>query len=196
MISSERTAEIFRALNLHYEDGSYDYFKYRGRLKIQPKNVSKPFEIIANRLQTQTLVEDFFIANMSNRYTLDSGNLSNIMLYANKGATEHLDFWQGFNQYIDQNFVTYVKSKTRLKALLDPSINGLPLMIHDTIQRKVPIDILSNMLYHFKSLEEKWNLDDPLAMDMIRFAKQHAICLEKKEKISTNLPRIIANLDK
>lgn len=196
MISSERTAEIFKAMLLHYDVGSYDYFKYNGRLKAQPKNVSLPFRKIAERLNDPSSVENFFAANISDMYTSHTGLQSNIGIYTGKDCYECLKQWEIFNSNFDKNFITYVRDKTRLKALIEPIENSLPPIVFDTIKRRIPIDIISNMLYSFKTLEEKWAFNDPLASDILRFAKQHMIVLEKKNKISKNLSEIVINLDK
>ncbi len=196
MISSERTAEIFQAMLLHYHSGSYDYFKYNGRLKTQPKNVALPFKKIAERLVTPDRVESFFASNISDMYTSHAGIQSNISLYTGRDCHECLKQWELFSDNFNRNFVSYVKNKTRLKALLEPSLNNLPPIVFDTIERKIPIDIISNLLYSFKSLEDKWSSNDPLINDLIRFSKQHISVLENKKKISKDLSRIISNLDK
>jgi hypothetical protein len=197
MISSERTAEIFRAMLLHYDtNNTYDYFKYNGRLKTQPKDVPRQFHRIAERLDTPANVENFFAANISDMYTSHAGLQSNINLYTSKDCYECVKHWETFNESFNKSFTHYVKSKTRLKFLIEPALNDLPPIVFDTIQRKIPVDIISNLLYNFKTLEDKWKTNDPLIQDLLSFSKRHMIVLEKKQKISRNLSEIVSNLDK
>jgi hypothetical protein len=197
MISSERTAEIFKAMLLHYDtNNTYDYFKYNGRLKAQPKDVPRQFHRIAERLDNPANVENFFVANISDMYTSHTGLQSNINLYTNKDCYECLKHWENFNSNFNKHFIGYAKNKTRLKFLIEPALNGLPPIVFDTIQRKIPVDIISNLLYNFKTLEDKWKTNDPLIQDLLSFSKHHMFVLEKKQKMSRNLSEIVSNLDK
>lgn len=197
MITANRTAEIFQALKLHYESPKYDYFKYNGRLRTQPKNPDKKFNGLALRLLTQDKVENFFAANIIEKFIKNNSIPNYVGEYYNKQAIQTLQKWQLFHDDQSIAFIEYIKSKTRLKTILFKGEN-MPLLYNDIYDGKVTIDIAANLLYHYPSIESKWDQykDDPLYNSLHGVVMKHKNFIENKSFICQNLKKILENIDK
>lgn len=168
MISAERTKEIFLGLKLHYKS-SYDFVKYRGRLRKQPDKPEAIYTSIANKYVNEDKVTQFMVSHIVGNYE-SVGKIPSIMItYDPKIYNKWLGNFKKLS-YMTQSYLSNVDIK---KKILDRSI------IDDYKDGLLTLDQFSIIISFFKNRFE--NLINPLDEELIKISDKHIKILDHLE---------------
>ena len=188
MISSNRVEEIYRTILLHMQ-GDYDYFTYKGRLKKQPSGEEKQFKVLADRLRTESIAESFFVSMIVNNMSAGSFNTYSLF-YAKKDVWESYKNWKSYVENLETFFINYVKTKKRLKSIIEVD-NIIELYIND----EIPIEFVGIVAYNSKKFCEVVDAtQDPIRINIKDVAIRYYDFLTKKSMIDVKMSRIIEKL--
>lgn len=153
-------------MRLHFQRSDYDFFRYRGRLKL--KDLGKDgfhYESLAMKFRREDRVIKFFLANFLRSYqdqTKIDGWIGN---YRTKEAFDNVE-WYDRNINSLSYRVSQLLSQYSLKELLDPSIKKLYKLY---VGGKIDIILFVAVVKSLK-LDRFWEwTDDPLMEEVHRF---------------------------
>jgi hypothetical protein len=165
MITSERTNEIFLSLKLHYSS-KYNYVKYRGRLKQQPKNPNKIFQNIANKYVNEDKVLEFLVSYFVKEFT-EKTSIPSIMINYD---FDFFNVWSGRFKRFSYEMEQYL-SNVDLKEILTKGN-----LIKEYKQGKLNLDQLTSIIRLFPRKFE--NNINPIDDKIIEFTRRHIIMLD------------------
>lgn len=177
MISEFRCKEIFVAIRTHFTTEKYNYYKFGGRLKTQPKDVEFIFKKIANKYDSTLSLEEFLISAFSLHFqkTLNVPSFAGDIFQSE--YFKNVNVWKGYQFKLIQMLKRYIPDKEELIKIVKRG-NSLPLIVEDYQFSKIPIEILISVVISYPSIIKKWP-NDPVLNEILQFANRYSTFFKK-----------------
>lgn len=144
---TQQLAETYYALNNHFTTKHYDYFKYKGRFKIN-WTIPERYIYAFQKLSRIPNAEHLLLANIiNNRLT---GGRNTIIQFVQAEGLQVFDQWKARNQSLTYQFKQHLTNfQSADQAILCSPVDQLPYMLQLLVDKKISIEtatILSDII--------------------------------------------------
>ncbi len=174
MINGERTNEIFMSLKLHFSSESYDFLKYKGRMKNRTTNY--PAQTLAGKLVSEKNVVRFFLFNMIADIQEKQNIRNYIGDYNNKDSFTKSYVIEGLLDGKNYQLAEWLKiflKKNDIAGLKDFDV--ISEFFFDQKNIIIPAYIMASDIFD-------WKTEDPLHQELLFYTKKVSLFMAPNKK--------------